>query len=127
MEYVFFWLTFSVVAGVVAASRGRSGFGYFLLSLLLTPLVGLVLAVALPSKVPGAAGPADDAAARVACPQCAELILPSAKICRFCQSPVALAASSLSAEPHDNASFGLWGVLCRVLAGRKDSHRYPPE
>ena len=87
MEIVFFWVVLSVVAGIVAAAKGRSGFGYFALSLVLSPLVGLLLAVALPRveqrvRIPG---PGDIAeGARVPCPNCAELVLPAAKTCRFC-------------------------------------------
>lgn len=37
------WLIASVVVGAVAASRGRSGFGFFLISFLLSPLIGLLV------------------------------------------------------------------------------------
>lgn len=87
MEILFLWLALSVVAGVVAGSKGRTGFGYFMLSLVLSPLVGLLLAIALPrvESKPQILGPGDVAeGARVPCPQCAELVLPAAKVCRFC-------------------------------------------
>lgn len=87
MEIVFFWVVLSVVAGVVAASKGRSGGGYFLLSLVFSPVVGLLLAIALPRvevtlRYPGPGDTAEPA--RVPCPKCAELVLPAAKVCRFC-------------------------------------------
>jgi hypothetical protein len=87
MELVLFWLVFAVVAGVIAASKGRSGLGYFVLSVLLSPVVGLILAVALPrvQRVVAVPGPGDiDSGARTPCPNCAELVLPAAKVCRFC-------------------------------------------
>lgn len=43
MEIVFAWLVFAGLVGVLAASRGRSGVGFFLLSTVLSPLVGLVI------------------------------------------------------------------------------------
>lgn len=43
MEIVFLWLVFAVLVGVLAASRGRSGVGFFLLSAVLSPVVGLVI------------------------------------------------------------------------------------
>jgi hypothetical protein len=65
---------YSVLALAVAvlASRefGRSAFGWFLLSIALTPLVGLLLFILPPRRRP--------------CPFCAEFIQPSAVICRFC-------------------------------------------
>lgn len=81
MEIVFFWVAFSVVAGVVAASRGRSGSGYFLLSLVLSPLIGLLLAALLPSK---AVQTGADDRERFACPQCAEMVLVQAIKCPHC-------------------------------------------
>lgn len=43
------WLVFSVLVGLIAAQRGRSGFGFFFLSLLLSPLLGLIAVVATPN------------------------------------------------------------------------------
>lgn len=37
------WLLFCIGVGALADSRGRSGFGYFLLSFLLSPLLGLIV------------------------------------------------------------------------------------
>jgi hypothetical protein len=43
------WFVSSVAAGIIAKARGRSGIGYFLLTLLLPPLIGFLLAASLPS------------------------------------------------------------------------------
>lgn len=43
MEFFFGWLIFSGVVGYIASSRGRLPFDYFLLSALLSPLVGLII------------------------------------------------------------------------------------
>lgn len=42
MEFFIFWFLLSVGVGCLASSRGRSGIGFFLLSLLLSPLLGLI-------------------------------------------------------------------------------------
>lgn len=90
MEIVAFWLIFSVVAGIIASSRGRSGFGYFFLSIVLSPLIGLVLAVALPSLKAnptingGAASSTPTEVTHVRCHACAEWVLPEAKVCKHC-------------------------------------------
>ena len=42
----FFWVTWIILAimiGAFADSRGRSGFGYFLLSAIFSPLLGLII------------------------------------------------------------------------------------
>ena len=86
MEIVIGWLFFSIVAGVIAGSKGRSGFGYFLLSLVLTPLIGLLLAIGLPSLNPVAtsAGPQPTPDTHVKCPDCRELVLKDARKCKHC-------------------------------------------
>jgi hypothetical protein len=44
VSIIFFWFALSVVVWIVASSNGRTGFGYFLLSLLFSPLlVGIVV------------------------------------------------------------------------------------
>jgi hypothetical protein len=35
---------FSIIAGLIAARRGRSGVGFFVLSLIVSPLIGALLA-----------------------------------------------------------------------------------
>ena len=41
------WFVLAVVVGVIASNRGRSGFGWFVLSALISPLIGLILVLAL--------------------------------------------------------------------------------
>lgn len=48
MEWIFIWFIGSIVVGVVASVRGRSGFGWFLFAALLSPLLGLLLVLVLP-------------------------------------------------------------------------------
>jgi hypothetical protein len=47
---IFLWLGLSVVSGAIAASKNRSGFGYFLLSLVFSPVLGLLLAMGIAKK-----------------------------------------------------------------------------
>ena len=49
MEFVLFWLMFAIVVGIIANSRNRSGFGWFLLSVLISPVLALILVLCLPS------------------------------------------------------------------------------
>ena len=42
------WLIFSIVVGAAAGARGRSGFAWVLLSLLISPLVAAIILAILP-------------------------------------------------------------------------------
>ncbi len=82
MEILFFWLVLSIVIGIGAASRGRSGFGWFLLSILISPLIALILLLLMPSKAARPDEPNPDT--HVRCPDCAELVLAEARVCKHC-------------------------------------------
>jgi hypothetical protein len=49
MIFVVVWLLFSGIVGVAAKARGRTGIGWFLISLIISPLFALILVLALPS------------------------------------------------------------------------------
>lgn len=85
MEILFFWLLFAVVVGVIASSRGRSGFGWFFLSVFLSPLLTVILVLALGHvKVdPIAEG------THVKCPACAEPVRKEAIKCKHCGADIA--------------------------------------
>lgn len=87
MEFLgvaFGWLIFSIVAGIIAGARGRSGFGYFLLSIVLTPLIGIILAAALPNLNVTKDPDAPTSETHVRCPDCRELVRIDATKCKHC-------------------------------------------
>ena len=43
MEFIVIWLLLAIGVGALASSRGRSFLGYFLLSIVLSPLIGLIV------------------------------------------------------------------------------------
>jgi hypothetical protein len=45
---LFAWVAFAVIVGVMASARGRVGYGWFLVSLVLSPLITGPLVLALP-------------------------------------------------------------------------------
>ncbi len=47
MEIVLVWLLFAVGVGFLADSRGRSGFGFFLVSAVLSPILGLIIVLVI--------------------------------------------------------------------------------
>lgn len=69
-EILLLWIPLCILVGWVAGQKGRSGFGYFLLSFFLSPIIGLLVVIAVPSlkaaPVAQQHGPAD----LVLCPHC---------------------------------------------------------
>ena len=60
------WIVLAIATGFAAKSRGRDGVGWFLLAILISPVLALILLIAFPSRFVG-----------------------RSKICHFCQSQVA--------------------------------------
>lgn len=82
MEIIAVWVIFSIVVGIGAAYRGRSGIGWIFLSLLISPLLALILLMLLPSRrvAPGTPTPET----HVKCPDCRELVFRDARRCKHC-------------------------------------------
>ena len=85
MSFVFFWLVFAALVGVFANSKGRSGFGFFLLSLLLSPLIGFIIALIVKPQEKVVEQKVIAQGNSKKCPDCAEIVKIEAKICRHCR------------------------------------------
>lgn len=74
---------FAAIVGVIAASWNRSGFLWFLLSLVISPLLGTILLL-----IGGKQTDRDSDKPRpwthVTCPDCGEFVRKDARVCRYC-------------------------------------------
>lgn len=87
--WFFLWVMFAVVVGVFAANKGRSGVGWFLLSLVISPLLGFLFVAVMANLKVQAATAAVQAqipgpSTHVKCSACAEWVLPEASVCKHC-------------------------------------------
>lgn len=106
MEIFVLWIALSVVAGVVAHNKGRSGVGLFFLSLVLSPLVGLIVAFAISSRqrMEMEAAQRGDSAEFRKCPFCAEVVRREALKCKHCGSELTPAAPAPNPSPADRVA-----------------------
>lgn len=77
IKWILGWISFCVIAGVIAKNKGRSGVGFFILALFLTPAVGILAALVVKSKD-------IENVTQKKCPFCAEIIKREAIVCKHC-------------------------------------------
>ncbi|MCB1909966.1 MAG: hypothetical protein KDH15_21605 [Rhodocyclaceae bacterium] len=75
------WIGFAILTAMAASSRGRSGFGWFVLGLLFG-IFALLAVLVLPRRNGDSDAPTPDT--HVRCPDCQELVLKEARVCKHC-------------------------------------------
>lgn len=117
MEYVL-WFGLCIAVGLLASNRGRSGIGWFLISSVLTPILGFVFVLVLErkdgeKKATGQGPPLRN------CPDCKELIRSDARKCKHCGSEVTPLCDS-----HVSYSDGASKLAIQIQAGKNDISDY---
>ena len=95
---LFYWIVFSFIVALLADKWHHSGFKYFFISLLLSPLVGIIFLLF--------SGKKSDALEKeqiinnklTKCPFCKELVKPDAIKCKHCGSDIASHTQSLETK-----------------------------
>ena len=79
----FAWLASIIITTIVASSKGRSGFGWFLLSIFFGPFA-LILVALLPSLKRDSVPSGVSVDTHVRCPDCREFVFMDATKCKHC-------------------------------------------
>ena len=82
MEIAFFWFFFAIAVGILASNRGRSGFIWFVISILFSPLIGVIFVLVMENLKEINDQPNPDT--HVRCPDCRELVRNDARKCKHC-------------------------------------------
>ena len=85
------WIFGAVVIGAIAGGKGRSGFGWFVLSLCISALLaGLLLALVGNAPAPSEQTQLEGGTVKK-CPMCAEIVKAEAIVCKHCGARFAVA------------------------------------
>lgn len=102
MFYLVLWFFCGVISSVAASNKGRSGFGWFIIGLLLGP-VGIVLALVMSKNQEGLEVKAIMYGEQKKCKYCAELIKSEATLCKHCGKEQDEKVSDIVAAQHGSS------------------------
>lgn len=100
--FVVLWIFCGIISSVAASNKGRGGFGWFVIGLLLGP-VGVVLALVVSKNSEVIEGKAIKAGEQKKCKYCAELIKSEATLCKHCGKEQDEKVSDIVAAQHGSS------------------------
>lgn len=115
MEIILFWFLVSIAIGVWASNKGRSGFGWFVLAVVISPILAAIfLAVSKDLSKPSVTQAAIDTpspSTHVTCPECAEYVRMEARVCKHCGCKL------VPMEPELQTQGGIGDLTPRQIVG----------
>lgn len=81
-EIFLLWAALAIVVAVLASNRGRSGLLWFLIAVVISPLIAGLLVLVLSSHALGQEKISTSTHKK--CPECAEFVMQDAKVCKHC-------------------------------------------
>lgn len=87
--WVIVWIVLCFVVAWAAGQKGRSGVGYFFLSLLLSPIIGFLVLIVVPSKAPVttvAQTPPASSSGYIVCQSCGRPNSDVFRTCTYCSA-----------------------------------------
>ncbi len=115
MEIFLVWLLFGILTAVAASNKGRNGFSWLLLGVVLGPF-GFILSLLVTKDVATAEKNAISSGTFKKCSFCAELIKHEAIVCRYCGRDLSAPNISASESLNDDTS----PVSCNISPHTED-------
>lgn len=84
ITWIALWFGLSIAVAILASNKGRSGFLWFLLAIVISPLLALIFCAVSKNLTQTVGRNAPTPFTHVKCPDCAELVLAEAKVCKHC-------------------------------------------
>ena len=78
------WITLSILCAMYASNKGRSAFGYFLLSTILSPLIGFIAVLISKEDLGNIERKELSRGNKKKCTFCAEIVKVEAVVCKHC-------------------------------------------